>query len=76
MHEVFQAVIIDLQAFDGQFTLERVRVELSYLIVIDVQLFQLLQILQTVNFHYLIPRCLQYFEFGQLTEVEAIEILK
>lgn len=75
MHEVFQSVIIDLQAFDGQFTLERVRVELSYLIVIDVQLFQLLQVLQTVNFHYLIPRCLQYFEFRQLTEIETIKIL-
>jgi len=76
MHEVFQSVIIDLQALDGQFTFERVRVELSYLIVIDVQLFQLLQILQTVNFHYFVPRCLQYFEFGQLTEIETIEILK
>lgn len=76
MHEVFQTVVVDLQTLDGQFTLERVRVKLPYLIVIDVQLLQLLQILQTVNFHYLIPRCLEYFEFGQLTEIEAIEILK
>lgn len=48
MHKVFESIVVDLKAFDGQFSLKGVGVELPYFIVIDVQLLQLFQVLQTV----------------------------
>ena len=50
VHEVLQTIIVDFQAFDWQFALERVGIKLPHLIVINIQFFQLLEILQTVDF--------------------------
>lgn len=38
MHKIFEPIVVDLKAFDGQFSLKGVGVELSDFIVIDVQL--------------------------------------
>jgi hypothetical protein len=54
VHEIFESVIIDFQTFNGKFPLEGVGVELTYFVVVDVQLLQLLQILKTVDLYYLV----------------------
>lgn len=41
MHEILEAIIIDFQAFDWQFALEWIRIELSHFVVVNVEFFQL-----------------------------------
>lgn len=55
VHEILQAIVVYLQAFYRQLPLERVRIELTNLIMIHIQFLQLLQILQAINLHNLIP---------------------
>ncbi len=42
MNEVLQSIIVYFQAFDGQLPFKRIRIELSYFIVVYIQLFELL----------------------------------
>jgi hypothetical protein len=45
MHEILQPIIINFQTLDWQLPLKWIRIELSHLIMIYIQLLQLLQIL-------------------------------
>lgn len=64
VHEVFEAVVVNLETLDGQLPLEGVRVELPHLVVVNVQFLQLLQIFQAVYLYDLVPRCLKDLEFA------------
>lgn len=54
VHEIFKSVVIDFQTFNGKFTLEGVGFELTYFVVVDIKLLQLLQVLKTVYLYYLV----------------------
>lgn len=74
--EVPEAVVINFEHFDGEFALEGVGVQLPHLVVVHIQVFQLLQVLQTVDFYYLVLGGLQDLQLVQLAQVQPIEVLQ
>lgn len=64
MHEVLEAIVIDLQALDGQLAFERVGIELPHFIVIDIELFQLFEVFQAIDLDDFVAGGLQDLQFA------------
>lgn len=47
--EIFKPIVINLETFYRKFTFERIDIELSDLVVMDIQLLKQFQILKAVN---------------------------